>query len=615
MCKYQTMKKTICGLLLLAATAVWADSLPRKEYPRPQFERSSWVNLNGTWSYCFDFGLSGVERGFAKSKGFEGAITVPFCPESKLSGIGHTDFINAMWYHRKLNVPMEWKGMHVMLRFGGVDFRSCIYINGKIVKEHFGGSSSFAIDIAPYVKFGQENDLVVYVRDDLRSDVQPSGKQSFKYNSYSCSYTRVTGIWQTVWMEPVARGGLKQVRITPDVDNAQLLFEPDFFEAHEAASFIVNVKAEGKLVGSRTVKASNNSSIVVPIKKPRLWSPESPFLYDVEFVVKDAQGKELDRVASYAGMRKVELRNGIFYLNNEPYFMRLVLDQGYYPDGIWTAPSDEALKHDIELGKEVGFNGARLHQKVFEQRYLYWADRLGYLTWGESASWGMDWTSQVAGRNLITEWEECIERDYNAPSIVAWSPLNETWKADVDEQRARLTNDLYFATKRMDRTRPVVSTSGGHHEGFTDIYAEHSYEQDPLKFLRQQTPKKDGSYYVHYPKFSVPCREGQAYIIDEYGGIGWFSKNDKEAAWGYGKGPKTIEELYTRLDGLTSVLLSLDHMIGYCYTQLTDVEQEKNGIYTYTRQPKFDAARLRAIFGKSREDAKKYVEEVVKAKK
>ena len=205
-------------------------------------------------------------------------------------------------------------------------------------------------------------------------------------------------------------------------------------------------------------------------------------------------------------MRKAELRGTTFYLNNEPYYQRLVLDQGYYPDGQWTAPDDEQLKRDIVLGKESGFNGARLHQKVFEQRYFYWADKLGYLTWGESASWGMDWTDKVAARNMLTEWTECVERDYNATSLIAWSPLNETWKPDVDGQRARLTNDLYFLTHRLDRTRPVVAVSGGYHAGFTDIYAEHTYVQDPVALYNQLKLKDDGTPYIHHPKFSVPYK-------------------------------------------------------------------------------------------------------------
>ena len=336
----------------------------------------------------------------------------------------------------------------------------------------------------------------------------------------------------------------------------------------------------------------------------------------MEYIVRDSAGAVIDRVRAYAGMRKVELRNRMFYLNNKPYYQRLVLDQGYYPDGEWTAPTDEALKQDILLAKEAGFNGARLHQKVFEQRYFYWADRLGYLAWGESPSWEMDWTSQIAARNMIAEWNECLQRDYNEPCIVAWSPLNETWMQDVDGQRARLTNDLYFNTKRYDRTRPVVSASGGYHAGFTDIYSEHIYEQDPVTLYHQLELKPDGQPYIQWPESAG--YKGETYMIDEFGGIRWVKKmQTAEVApegqfWGYGKDPQTLEEYYKRLEDQVNVILSLDHIAGFCYTQLVDVELEKNGIYTYDRGNKFDMERIRRIFSKSRTQAKTEVARLLK---
>ena len=605
------MKKTLLSLLLLSS-AIFASAnseIPRPEYPRPQFERTEWINLNGTWSYEFDFSQSGLERSLFKSKGFDRPITVPFCPESPLSGVNHKDFINAMWYHRKISIPQNWDGKRILLNFGGVDYKSTIYLNGEEIFVHYGGSSSFAIDITAYVKAGSENDLIVYVQDDLRSQLQTAGKQSRRLYSYSCLYTRVTGIWQTVWLEAVSKGGLKLCRITPDLDNKQFVFEPVFYDLDLNATFKVRVLDNGKEVYSQKVPASDNAFISAKIKNIKTWSPESPFLYDIEFSVLDAEGNTIDKVKSYAGMRKVELRGKTFYLNNEPYYQRLVLDQGYYPDGQWTAPDDEQLKKDIILAKEAGFNGARLHQKVSEQRYFYWADKLGYLTWGESASWGMDWTSPLAARNMITEWEECVARDYNATSLVAWSPLNETWKEDIDGQRARLTNDLYFITKRLDRTRPVVSASGGYHAGFTDIYAEHTYVQDPIELYKQLSLDENGYPYIHHPNFSAPYK-GEAYMIDEFGGIQWIKEmKTAEVAgtdefWGYGKPPRTIEEFYKRLEEQVNVVLSMDHITGFCYTQIVDVELEKNGIYTYDRNLKFDMERIRKIFSKSREQAK-----------
>ncbi len=611
------MRQTLLSLLLLLSVAT-GFGIPRPEYPRPQFERTDWLNLNGTWSYEFDFSESGMERDLFKSEGFKDPIIVPFCPESPLSGVNHKDFINQMWYHRNITVPKAWEGKHILLHFGGVDYQANIYIDGKHVFEHHGGSASFAVDITEYVKPGVESDLVIRVKDDVRSQLQTGGKQSRRLYSYSCLYTRVTGIWQTVWMEPVAKGGLKKCHITPDLDNSQFIFEPTFLDIDGTHTFNVRITdAKGKEVAKASAPASNSTFVATKIKKAQTWSPESPYLYNVEFTVTDASGNVIDKVDSYAGMRKVELRGKTFYLNNEPYYQRLVLDQGYYPDGQWTAPDDEQLKRDIVLAKEAGFNGARLHQKVFEQRYFYWADHLGYLTWGESASWGMDWTDLIAARNMITEWEECVDRDYNAVSLVAWSPLNETWKTDINGQRARLTNDLYFITRRLDRTRPVVTASGGYHAGFTDIFAEHTYVQDPVELYEQLRVKEDGSVYLHHPKHSAPYK-GEAYMIDEFGGIQWIKAMKaaevagEEEFWGYGKPPRTIEEFYKRLEEQVNVILSLDHITGFCYTQIVDVELEKNGIYTYDRALKFDMEKIKKIFTKSREQAKQEVEQMLK---
>ena len=611
-------KRIVLSLLLFLTFFVtgYTTNIPRPEYPRPQFERNDWINLNGSWNFDFDFSKSGKERSLFDAEGFEKSIIVPFCPESPLSGINHKDFINAVWYQRKISIPASWDGKRILLNFGGVDYKSTIYINGKEVFIHYGGSSSFSVDITNYVTAGSSDNLVVYVEDDLRSRLQTSGKQSHRLYSYSCLYTRVTGIWQTVWLEAVSKGGLKSCRITPDLDNKQFVFEPVFYDLNGENSFKVRVLDGNKEVFFQQAPASNSTFVFAKLKNIKTWSPESPFLYDIEFTVLNSKGHIIDMVKSYGGMRKVEIRGNVFYLNNEPYFQRLVLDQGYYPDGQWTAPDDVQLKRDIELGKEAGFNGARLHQKVFEQRYLYWADKLGYLTWGESASWGMDWTSPVAARNMITEWEECIYRDYNAPCVVAWSPLNEAWQDDVDGQRVRLTNDLYFIAKRLDRTRPVATASGGYHTGFTDIFSEHTYQQDPVQLYKQLFYSEEKGPYVRRVERSAPYR-GEAYMIDEFGGIQWIKEmktpeiSEEKNFWGYGVPPKTIEEFYKRLEEQVNVILSLDHITGFCYTQIVDVELEKNGIYTYDRDKKFDMERIYKIFTKSREQAKEEVKKML----
>lgn len=603
----------LCTNIVAAQNA----DIPRPEHPRPQFERSEWINLNGTWTYQFDFGMSGMEQRLFEKSSFDAQIVVPFCPESSLSGVNYKDFINAMWYQRTISVPASWKGRQVMLHFGGVDYKATIFVDGKQVFVHYGGSASFSVDITSYVTFGGSNNLIVYVQDDVRSGLQTIGKQSPRLNSYACFYTRVTGIWQTVWMEPISTMGLKSCRIIPDLDNRQFVFEPQFYPHTENCRLSITLKDGKRTVWHGETAASNNVCLTAQVAKVKTWSPESPFLYDVEYEVRNLEGKVTDRVKSYAGMRKSEIRGTTFYLNNQPYYQRLVLDQGYYPDGQWTAPTDERLKRDILLGKEAGFNGARLHQKVFEQRYLYWADKLGYLTWGESANWGLDYNNQAAARNMLSEWTECVERDYNEPCLVAWSPLNEVWVDDVDGQRSRLTNDLYFLTKRLDHTRPVLATSGGIHAGFTDIFSEHIYEQDPVELYRQLKPRPDGGVYIQHPRRSAPYK-GEAYVIDEFGGIRWVQKMQAEEVapegqfWGYGNDPQTLEEYYQRLEQQVNVVLSLDHISGFCYTQLVDVELEKNGIYTYDRGRKFDMERIRRIFSKPREQAKQETARLLK---
>jgi beta-galactosidase/beta-glucuronidase len=612
---------TTLFVLQLCALFSVAENIPRAEYPRMQFQRNEWQCLNGQWTYQFDFGQSGVEAGLERSQGFSNTITVPFCPESPLSGVGYTDFIPAMWYHRTINIPQSWQHQRILLHFGGVDYRSQIFIDGLQVAEHYGGAASFTVDITRYVTAGKECHLVVYVQDDVRSRMQPGGKQSRRLNSYECFYTRVTGIWQTVWMEPVAMSGLERMRVTPDLDNQQFLFQPQFFQVEEGQQLRITLRDGQRVVFKKQVTAANSSLVHAYINKVKTWAPEHPFLYDADYEVIDRQGKVIDHVTSYVGMRKSELRGGVFYLNNQPYYQRLVLDQGYYPDGQWTAPTDEQLRRDIELGLQAGFNGARLHQKVFEQRFFYWADRLGYLVWGESPSWEMDWTSPIAARNMITEWEECIERDYNEPCLVCWSPLNETWMPDKDQQRARLTNDLYYATRRLDPTRPVVTTSGGHHAGHTDIYAEHTYVQDPVALYRQLEMKPDGTVYHQFPEHSRAW-QGECYMIDEFGGIRWVQQmqSQQEVApaeqfWGYGKDPQSLSEYYDRLEKQVNVILSIPHIAGFCYTQLVDVELEKNGIYTYDRQTKFDMERIHSIFTKPRQQAMEEVEHMLNTAK
>ena len=577
-----------------------AADLPRPEYPRPQFERSEWINLNGQWSYTFDFSRSGMDRELFRSEGFDGQITVPFAPQSELSGVGFTDFIPEMWYQRRLEIPADWDGKRILLHFGAVDYIASIYIDGRIAGRHWGGSSSFTVDITRMVSAGKTHNLVIRVEDDERSGEYAKGKQCGRFASFGCEYTRTTGIWQTVWMEAVHKDGLKDVYVIPDLDQSRFVFRPEYHAVQQGQKLRIRILDNGKTVSEKTIPATAQSQAELTVKKVKTWSPEDPFLYDIEYDVLSAEGKVIDHVKAYAGMRKIQVIGNRIYLNDEPVYLRLVLDQGFYPDGIWTAPTDEALKRDIELSMAAGFNGARLHQKIFEPRFHYWADRLGYLTWGESASWGANINRIGSARNFLTEWEETVVRDRNHPSIIMWTPFNETWEHPDNREAAReacrFVSDVYDLTRNLDY-RPCHDVSGNYHVK-TDIFSVHQYEQDPGKFSAWIAPM-DGKVRQHDLENREVEYDGQPYLVDEYGGIKWVVGQEfSEISWGYGNAPKTIEEVYERMEDLTDAILYFDHICGYCYTQLTDVEQEQNGIYNYDRTEKFDMDRIRAIFSK-----------------
>ncbi len=577
-------------------------AIPRPEHPRPQFERAAWLNLNGAWSYVFDFGQSGQDAGrdLHRSTGFAERIIVPFCPESALSGVRHVDFIPGMWYHRLIAVPAAWTGKRILLHFGAVDYECEAFIDGTSVGTHFGGSASFTFDITRTVHAGAEHHLVVRVRDDVRNGHQPVGKQSQQFRSHGCHYTRVTGIWQTVWLEAVDPCGLRDVHLLPDLDDGRLAIIPRYHAERRGLRLRATLCAGDRTVVTGEAAAAGGVPVVLAIPDARPWSPEDPFLYGLTLEVIGADGEVQDQVVSYAGLRQIHIEGGQVFLNHRPLYQRLVLDQGFYPDGIWTAPSDEALRRDIELAMQAGFNGARLHQKVFEERFHGWADRLGYLTWGESPSWGCDQNSIAGARNFLSEWAEILVRDRNHPSIITWTPWNETVGRTCPAQHARVHLDSYALCKSLDPTRPVNDASGYIHCR-TDLWTVHNYEQDPERLAAMLAPRPETGVWRNHPAVECPY-EGQPYLVDEYGGIQWIPSPERvfaDNSWGYGEPPRTVEEFHDRLRGQTDALLGHPHIVGYCYTQLTDVEQEQNGIYNYDRSAKFDLARIRAVFSRN----------------
>ncbi len=561
-------------------------SIPRPEHPKPQWKRDNWLNLNGEWQFEIDNARSGYDRGvFRTDTTLSQTITVPFCPESKLSGIAHTDFMRGVWYKRKVTLPKIETGVRVHV--GAADYRCKVYINGLYAgSTHEGGYTPFYVGAMSSYWYEGENEIALYVEDDTQDTAIPSGKQCAAYHSWGCYYTRTTGVWQTVWLE--------FLDFDTHIENAHFLTNcADNSVTVTAnligrADFACDITFDGKPMGRYAASdASGDITFTVPLAEQHLWDLGKGDLYDVTFTFGN------DRVQSYFGLRDVAFDGMRFLLNGRSVFQRLVLDQGFYPDGIYTAPTDEALKKDIELSMALGFNGARLHEKVFGERFLYHADKMGYMVWGEYPDWGLDHSKPENLAPIMNEWMEVVKRDRNHPSIIGWCPRNETWDQDHRKQWDYGVELLYRVTKMMDPTRPCIDASGNYHVK-TDVFCLHDYSQDPAVLRERYMPLADGGCPID------PHGDRQTYayepvMISEYGGIAWDTSGN---GWGYGEGPKTLEEFYERLQGLTDALLDNPALFGFCYTQLTNVEQEQNGLYTYDRQPKFDPDRLRAIFSR-----------------
>ncbi len=584
----------VLALLLVIVGHSWslalAAGLPRLEHPRPDAFRENWVSLNGEWQFEIDEGGDGEARGLCSGKDLASKIVVPFCPESKLSGIAHYGLMKHTWYRRTFELPEAMKGKRVRLHFGAVDYQAWAWLNGRPVGSHTGGSVSFSFEITGALREGS-NELVVRVFDDTPSGKQPTGKQTHTV-SEGCVYTRTTGIWQPVWLEAVGSSFVESFSVVPDPDRSRVLLDVTVNGLDKELTLRAEAFADRKPAGddSRPVSWRNNR-LVVDLAEKRLWEPGAPFLYDLKLTLTRGQDK-VDEVSSYFGLREVSLAGRAVLINGKRVFQRLILDQGFYPDGIWTAPSDAELKGDIERSLAAGYNGARLHQKVFEPRFLYWADRLGYLVWGEFPNWGFDYRPQNYA-NYINEWTEVLQRDRNHPSIIGWCPFNETPAAAGELQQI-----VWRETKAIDPTRPILETSGWAHTlNQPELLDDHDYNQAPADFKRRWD-----EFFAQGPRLRVPARYsagasarrdlGVPFMVSEFGGTFW---GDKAAGWGYGAGPKDVEEFYMRYEGLVSALLDNPDMFGFCYTQLTDVEQEHNGLYYYDRRPKFDLKRLHAI--------------------
>jgi beta-galactosidase/beta-glucuronidase len=596
------------ALFIFVAASIQAQDIPRPEHPEPQFERSDWINLNGIWDFTMQTEVENPEENWKTfPESFDKEIKVPFVPESDLSGIGYKDFIQGVWYKRKFTIPADWQGQRIFIHFGGVDFDSRVWVNGQHVGRHVGGDVSFEHEITKAVQKG-DNEIIVYAYDNVLSTNQPLGKQSRREIPRGITYTRTTGIWQTVWLEAKPDQYIKRVFIIPNLDQGIFSVTAEFSEAARGDVFEVVVSSpDGKKIASASAPAADGFPLFVEIPDPRAWSPEDPYLYDIELIF-NSGSSTTDQVKSYAGLRKFHIEGNKFYLNDKPIFLRMVLDQGFYPDGIWTAPTDEALKNDIVLSMAAGFNSARLHQKVFEPRFHYWADKLGYLTWAEFADWGgiHNFEDPEGQLNQANGWRESVLRDRNHPSIVGWTPFNEkngAARRDVEYYRNIIKN-FYQQTHALDPTRPVNTTSG-YVNVITDIFTVHDYDQNPATFKEKYDtvdPENPDKAFIRTPELAIPY-EGQPYVVDEYGGTGWLPsypdsvprtgpRSQGRFSIGFGK---THDEVLEIVKTLTDVLLENPNISGFTYCQLTDVEGEINGVYFYDRKPKFDIKAIHDI--------------------
>ncbi len=564
-------------------------NIPRPEHPNPQFEREDWINLNGEWQFEYDFGISGRDRKFYERKSLNSKIIVPFCPESVLSGIGNTDFLNCVWYLKNVEIPNTDK--NVILHFGAVDYESYIYVNHKEVYHNIGGFVGFDIDITNYVNKGEEN-VITVCAIDTNPKGKASGKQSKVYYSQGCDYTRTTGIWQTVWLEFVDKSYIKSVKYYPSIADKSVQIE---VETVGNATFTAEASYEGKPMGKVSAELNSGiSRLTLKLDELYLWEAGAGRLYDLNLTYGN------DKVKSYFGVRTTEFKDKKYVLNGKDLFLVTVLDQGFYKKGIYTAETDEELVQDIHLSFDAGFNGARLHQKVFEPRFLYHCDKLGYLVFGETGNWGVDASNMEQLTPFLLEWQRELQRDFNHPSIIGWCPLNETWDFENKHQNDDFIRALYYTTKAIDTTRPCVGTSGNY-QVVSDVYDLHDYIQTKKEFEEiylaptyvEFAEKYDKSHEWVSKYQNSKEWENYALYLSEYGGIQWDVQG--VGGWGYGNGPKTEEEYMDRYEYLTKALMDSPYICGICYTQLYDVEQEVNGIYTYDRQKKFDISRIRKI--------------------
>lgn len=583
----------------------------RKDYPRPQFVRGNWENLNGVWEFAFDDTNVGEKEKWFQNFMGDLTIQVPFTYETKLSGIQDETRHDFIWYHRTFLVDGgKLDNNRYMLHFEGSDYRTKVWVNGQFVGVHEGGYARFSFDVTDCVQDG-ENELTVKVEDSYDMQ-QPRGKQRWVNENFECWYVQTTGIWKTVWSEYVPNIHIDSVKMTPDMEDFSLNLEfavsvPETLWNGQMMIKTV-VSFQGQVVNqSYTAVVSDHlntkMNVFCRLIKGgewgiRKWTPEEPNLYDIEFILLKGH-QVLDEIGSYFGMRDVKIQGPNILLNGRPIYQRLILDQGYWKDSHLTPPSEEALMEDIEKIQALGYNGLRKHQKTEDERFLYWCDVKGMLVWSEMAA-AYEFSDKAVAV-FTKEWLDIVKQNYNHPAIITWTPFNESWGIDCIKYarpQQHFTEMIYHLTKSMDSMRPVIVNDGWEHT-ISDIITLHDYEElgsilkDRYTECKEQILNNEVYHGIIKAAFAEGYKwKGQPIIISEYGGIAF---NNDDSGWGYGNKVNTKEDFIRRFDHITTAVKELPYVCGFCYTQVSDVQQEINGLMDMERNFKIEPEIIREI--------------------
>ena len=581
-------------------------------YPRPQLVRPEWTSLNGAWKFTFD-----NEQRFdmtTRPAEWSHQINVPFPPESPQSGINDRGFHMACWYQREFDCqPGDDR---VMLHFGAVDYRATVWVNGHLVATHEGGHAPFSADISKALDASGKQVVTLHAEDDPHDLAKPRGKQDWQLEAHSIWYPRTTGIWQTVWIERVPRTFIQKIQWTPHFENFEIGCSVYVHgDARDTLLVEVEILHGEKVLASDLYKVIGNEAHrkiglsdpgIDDSRNELLWSPERPTLLDARITLRCGD-TVLDEVTSYTAMRSVAISRDRFMLNGRPYHLRLVLDQGYWNDSLMTAPSDDALRRDVELAKAMGFNGVRKHQKIEDPRYLYWADRLGLMVWEEMPS-AYRFTAKAITR-MVHEWTEVMDRDYSHPCIVVWVPFNESWGVPnlmSTQSHRNAVEALYHLTRTLDSTRPVIGNDGWE-AAATDIIGIHDYDADPEKIRARYSDKTQELFDRRRPGGRILTLDGyphrgQPIMLTEFGGIAYVKAQEAQgSAWGYSSatGQGELAESYRKLLEVVNGTIMFS---GFCYTQFADTFQEANGLLYADRTPKFPIEQIYAATRAMRHD-------------